>query len=184
MFWRNEGICFFVSSPQIIMYLAYISRHSSTQRPLTALAPPFFLCSLCFLPLSFSLSFCFSFFLSLSLSSFRHFLQPLLNLSYLSCIYVYVFSNSSLFCFTLQRYSAQRAKGTSLPYITVVSSFFYSSSLSLSLSFFFFFFFRSSSSSCLFCTGWGTSSVRISNVCVEVVALVGRVVVFDDSFFF
>lgn len=53
----------------------------------------------------------------------RHFLGRFLT-SHICRIYVYVFSNSSLFCFTLQRYSAQRAKGTSLPYITVVSSYF------------------------------------------------------------
>lgn len=86
-------------------------------------------------------------FLSLSLCSLSlrvgHFLQSLLNLSYLSCIYVYVLSNSSLFCFTLQRYSAQRAKGTSLPYITVVSSFslFRFSSHSFLLRSFFVYFF-------------------------------------------
>lgn len=34
---------------------------------------------------------------------------------YLPIVFVYTFSNSSLFCFTLQRYSSQRAEGTSSP---------------------------------------------------------------------
>lgn len=52
---------------------------------------------------------------------------------YLPIIFVYTFSNSSLFCFTLQRYSSQRAEGTSSPvYATflVLFLFFFFTSIS------------------------------------------------------
>lgn len=53
---------------------------------------------------------------------------------YLPIVFVYTFSNSSLFCFTLQRYSSQRAEGTSSPvcatFLVLFLFFFYFISVS------------------------------------------------------
>lgn len=48
---------------------------------------------------------------------------------YLPIIFVY-FSNSSLFCFALQRYSSQRAEGTSSPVCATFSVLFFFTSIS------------------------------------------------------
>lgn len=103
----------------------YVSVHLSIYRPIYL---SIHLSANLFINLSVYLSIYLAIYLSTHLS---------INLSlsiYLSIcrICVYTFSNSSLFCFTLQRYSSQRAEGMSSPVCATFFSF-------LSLFFFFYF---------------------------------------------